>query len=65
MNKAPPTIKETDDEIREMLESEHQLRKQNRLQALYPVVLKQAKSAAKFHECQDLMTFQKITFHYF
>ena len=44
MNKALPTIKETAEEIREMLKSEPQVKKQNRLQALYLLVTRQAKS---------------------
>ena len=44
MNKALPPIKETAEEIREMLKSEPQVKKQNRLQALYLLVTKQAKS---------------------
>ncbi len=44
MNKAIPKIKETEEEIREMLKSEHQVKKQNRLQALYVILTKQAKS---------------------
>ena len=35
MNKAVPKIKETEEEIREMLKSEQQVKRQNRLQALY------------------------------
>lgn len=44
MNKAVPKIKETKEEIREMLKSEHHVKRQNRLQALYLIVTKQAKS---------------------
>ena len=44
MNKALPKIKETVEEIREMLKSETQIKRQNRLQALYLIVTKQAKS---------------------
>ncbi len=44
MNKALPKIVETEEEIREMLKSEHQVKRQNRLQALYLIVSKQAKS---------------------
>ena len=47
MNKALPKIKETEDEIREMLKSERQVKRQNRLQALYLVVTKQARSRSK------------------
>lgn len=44
MNKALPKIKETAAEIREMLKNEPHVKKQNRLQALYLIVTKQAKS---------------------
>ncbi len=44
MNKAVPKIKETKEEIREMLKSEHHVKRQNRLQALYLIVTKQATS---------------------
>lgn len=47
MNKAIPVIKETEEEIREMLKSEHQVKRQNRLQVLYLIVAKQAKSRTK------------------
>lgn len=47
MNKALPIIKETEEQIREMLKSEHQVRRQNRLQALYLMVTKQATSRSK------------------
>ena len=47
MNKALPKIKETEEEIREMLKSEHQVKKQNRLQALYLIVSRQAKSRSQ------------------
>ena len=47
MNKALPKIKETKEEIREMLKSEPQVKKQNRLQALYLLVTRQAKSRSK------------------
>ena len=47
MNKAVPKIKETAEEIREMLKHESQVKKQNRLQALYLIVTKQAKSRSK------------------
>lgn len=47
MNKAIPNIKETEEEIREMLKSEHQVKRQNRLQVLYLIVAKQAKSRSK------------------
>ncbi len=47
MNKAVPKIKETAEEIREMLKNEPQVKKQNRLQALYLIVTKQAKSRSK------------------
>lgn len=44
MNKALPKITETEAEIRERLKSEPQVKRQNRLQALYLIVTKQAKS---------------------
>lgn len=44
MNKALPKIKETKEELREMLKNERQTKKQNRLQALYLIVNKEAKS---------------------
>jgi transposase len=44
MNKALPKIKETADEIRERLKRESQAKRRNRLQALYLVATKQAKS---------------------
>jgi transposase len=47
MNKTIPQIKETEEEIREMLKSEHQVKRQTRLQALYLIVTKQAKSRSK------------------
>jgi len=47
MNKGLPKIKETEEELREMLKSERQVKRQNRLQALYLVVTKQAKSRSK------------------
>lgn len=47
MNKAIPKIKETEEEIREMLKSERQVKRQNRLQVLYLIVAKQAKSRSK------------------
>lgn len=47
MNKAVPKIKETAEEIREMLKQESQVKKQNRLQALYLIVKKEAKSRSK------------------
>jgi transposase len=50
MNKAVPKIKETAAEIREMLKNESQVKKQNRLQALYLIVKKQAKSRSKVAE---------------
>lgn len=50
MNKAIPKIKETAEEIRELLKNELQVRKQNRLQALYLVVKKEAKSRGKVAE---------------
>lgn len=47
MNKALPKIKETAEEIRVMLKSEPQVKRQNRLQALYLIVTKQAGSRSK------------------
>lgn len=47
MNKALPKIKETAEEIRELLKNESQVKKQNRLQALYLIVNKQANSRTK------------------
>ena len=47
MNKTLPRIKETEAEIREMLKSEQQVKRQNRLQALYLIVSQQAKSRSK------------------
>lgn len=44
MNKALPKITESETEIRERLKSEPQVKRQNRLQALYLIVTKQAKS---------------------
>ena len=50
MNKALPKIKETSEELREMLKNERQSKRQNRLQALYLIVTKQAKSRGKVAE---------------
>ncbi len=47
MNKALPQIKETKEQLREMLQQERDSKKQNRLQALYLVVAGQAKSRSK------------------
>ena len=47
MNRALPKIKETEEEIREMLKNEPQVKRQNRLQALYLIVAKQAGSRGK------------------
>jgi len=47
MNKAIPKIKETAEEIREMLKNEPQVKRQNRLQALYLIATKQAKSRSQ------------------
>ncbi len=44
MNKALPKIKENEEEIRELLKSSQRVKRQNRLQALYLIVTKQAKS---------------------
>ena len=50
MNKALPKIKETSEELREMLKNEAQSKRQNRLQALYLIVTRQAKSRSKVAE---------------
>ena len=50
MNKAIPKIKETATESRELLKNELQVRKQNRLQALYLVIKKEAESRSKVAE---------------
>ncbi|MCY7347286.1 MAG: helix-turn-helix domain-containing protein [Pyrinomonadaceae bacterium] len=50
MNKALPKIKETSEELREMLKNEPQSKRQNRLQALYLIAAKQAKSRGKIAE---------------
>ena len=47
MNKALPKIKETKEELRELLQQERNSKKQNRLQALYLIVAEQAKSRSK------------------
>lgn len=47
MNKAVPKIKETAEEIRKLLKQESEVKKQNRLQALYLIVQKEAKSRSK------------------
>jgi transposase len=47
MNKTLPKIKETEAEIREMLKNEPQVKRQNRLQALYLIAAKQADSRGK------------------
>lgn len=47
MNKALPKIKETKEELRELLHQEKNSKKQNRLQALYLIVTGQAKSRSK------------------
>ena len=44
MNKAIPKINESEDEIRNLLKNESLVKRQNRLQALYLIVTKQAKS---------------------
>jgi putative transposase len=44
MNKALPKIKENEEGIRELLKSSQGVKRQNRLQALYLIVTKQAKS---------------------
>lgn len=50
MNKALPQIKETKEELRELLQQERDGKKQNRLQALYLIVAGQAKSRSKVAE---------------
>lgn len=47
MNRALPKITETEAEIRERLKNEPQVKRQNRLQALYLIVTKQAGSRGK------------------
>ena len=47
MNKALPKIKETAEELKEMLKTERHSKRQNRLQVLYLIVTKQAKSRTK------------------
>lgn len=47
MNKALPKIKETAEELRERLKTERTSKRQNRLQALYLIVTKQAASRSK------------------
>ncbi len=47
MNKALPKIKETEEELRELLKSSQGVKRQNRLQALYLIVTGQAKSRIK------------------
>lgn len=47
MNKAVPKIKETVEELREMLKAETQVKKRTRLQALYLIVSQEAKSRSK------------------
>lgn len=56
MNKALPKIKETVNEIRKMLKNESQVKKQTRLQALYLIVKKEAKSRTKV---ADLLGFNR------
>ncbi len=50
MNKALPKIRETSEELREMLKKESHGKRQNRLQALYLIVTRQAKSRGKVAE---------------
>ena len=50
MNKALPKIKETSEELREMLKKEFQSKRQNRLQVLYLIVTRQAKSRSQVAE---------------
>lgn len=47
MNKALPKIKETKEELRDLLRQERNSKKQNRLQALYLIVTGQARSRSK------------------
>jgi transposase len=47
MNKALPKITETEEELRERLKSEPQVKRQNRLQALYLIVTKQATARSR------------------
>jgi Transposase and inactivated derivatives len=47
MNKALPKIKETEEELREMLKISQGVKRQNRLQTLYLIVTGQAKSRSK------------------
>jgi transposase len=47
MNKALPKITETAEELRERLKSEPQVKRHNRLQALYVIVTKQATSRSR------------------
>ena len=58
MNKAIPKIKETVEEIREMLKSESQVKRQNRLQAIYLIAAKQAKSRG---EVSKMLGFNRNT----
>ena len=47
MNKALPKIKETVEELREMIKKEQQSKRQNRLQALYLIATRQAQARGK------------------
>jgi len=47
MNKALPKIKESAEQLKEMLKTERSSRRQNRLQALYLIASEQAKSRGK------------------
>ena len=47
MNGGAPKIKEKAEEIREYLKNEAEIRRQNRLQAIYLIVTKQAQSRSK------------------
>lgn len=58
MNKVTPKIRETAKELREMLKSESQVKRQNRLQALYLIVTKQAKSRS---EVSKMLGFNRNT----
>lgn len=47
MNKALPKIRESAEELKEMLKTERNSKRQNRLQVLYLIVTRQAKSRGK------------------
>ena len=58
MNKAIPKIRETAEELREMLKAESQVKRQNRLQAIYLIAAKQAKSRG---EVSKMLGFNRNT----